>query len=58
MCNVQGRAMRIGDEFDRFSYERLSRIIDSLSEDGAKSEREPITDTIEEDFEPDSLEDA
>jgi hypothetical protein len=47
MCNVQGRAMKLGDEFDRFSFERLSRIIDTLSEDGAKSEREPITDTIE-----------
>ena len=48
MCNVQGRAMKIGDEFDRFSFERLSRIIDTLSESGAKSEREPITDTITE----------
>lgn len=47
MCNVQGRAMKLRDEFDRFSYQRLSRIIDDLSESGAKSEREPITDTIE-----------
>ena len=46
MCNVQGRAMKLRDEFDRFSFERLSRIIDTLSEEGAKSEREPITDTI------------
>lgn len=46
MCNVQGRAMKVGDEFDRFSFDRLSRIIDTLSESGAKSEREPITDTI------------
>jgi hypothetical protein len=46
MCNVQGRAMKLQDEFDRFSFDRLSRIIDTLSETGAKSEREPITDTI------------
>lgn len=58
MCNVRGRAMRIGDEFDRFSYERLSQIIDTLSESGAKSEREPITDTIESDFEAAEVEDA
>lgn len=51
MCNVQGRAMKLGDEFERFSLRRLSRIIDTLSEDGAKSEREPITDTIQEQFE-------
>ena len=46
MCNVQGRAMKLGDEFDRFSYSRLSQIIDALSESGAISEREAITDTI------------
>lgn len=51
MCNVQGRAMQLGDEFDRFSYARLNRIIDTLSEHGSKSEREPIVDTIEDDFE-------
>lgn len=45
-CNVQGRRMKLGDEFDRFSFERLSQIIDTLSETGAKSEREAITDTI------------
>lgn len=44
MCNVQGRAMKLGDEFERFSYSRLSEIIDSLSLAGAKSERSPITD--------------
>lgn len=46
MCNVQGRAMKLGDEFDRFSYSRLSQIIDALSDSGAISEREAITDTI------------
>lgn len=46
MCNVQGRAMKLRDEFDRFSFERLNRILDTLSEAGAKSERVPITDTI------------
>lgn len=51
MCNVQGRAMKLRDEFDRFSFSSLSRIIDTLSEKGAKSEREPITDTIDETFE-------
>ena len=38
--------MKLGDEFDRFSYSRLSQIIDALSESGAISEREAITDTI------------
>jgi hypothetical protein len=47
LCNIQGRQMRLGDEFDRFSFARLSRIIDTLSESGAKSEREPITDAID-----------
>ena len=47
MCNVQGRAMKIGDEFERFSLTRLNRIIETLSESGAKSEREAITDTID-----------
>ncbi len=51
MCNVQGRAMKLQDEFERFSFTRLSRIIDTLSEDGAKSEREPITDSIADDDE-------
>lgn len=46
MCNVQGRAMKLQDEFDRFSYRRLSDIIDTLSESGAKSERVAITDDI------------
>jgi hypothetical protein len=58
MCNVQGRAMKLGDEFARFSYQRLSQIIDALSEHGAKGEREPITDTIEDEFETDILEEA
>lgn len=49
MCNVQGRRMKLGDEFDRFAFSRLNAIIDTLSEEGAKSERAPITDTIEND---------
>lgn len=46
ICNVQGRAMKLHDEFERFSRSRLSQIIDALSESGATSEREPITDSI------------
>ncbi|MBW8296252.1 hypothetical protein [Sphingopyxis sp.] len=48
MCNIQGRAMKLGDEFDRFALGRLNRIIETLSEAGARGEREPITDTLDE----------
>jgi hypothetical protein len=46
MCNIQGRAMKLKDEFDRFSFDRLSQIIDTLSDEGARSEKDPIIDTI------------
>lgn len=51
MCNVQGRRMKLGDEFDRFALSRLNAIVETLSETGAKSERAAITDSIEDEEE-------
>lgn len=51
MCNIQGRRMKLGDEFDRFSLERLNSILETLSDHGAKSERTAITDSIDQEEE-------
>ena len=51
MCNVQGRRIKLADEYERFSEDRLKRIIETLSDTGARSEREPIVDAIGDDEE-------
>jgi hypothetical protein len=47
MCNVQGRKMKLTNEFKIFSKRRLNQIIDGLSESGALEERTAIHDTLD-----------
>lgn len=47
LCNVQGSAFEEGAEFGTFNRSRIHQIIRDLSENGAKSERNPIVDTID-----------
>lgn len=54
LCNVQGKNTKLADEYERFAEDRLKRIIETLSEAGARSEREPIVDAI--DYDGDSTE--
>lgn len=51
LCNVQGSGFEEATEFETFKRSRIHQIIRDLSENGAKSERNPIVDTIDDDDE-------